>query len=86
MRLGGFDYILQPAPYSEIEEAVARALQDIKEKEPAEPLAAGRNGGRDAGLYRQQQQPVASAIDYNPEKPGPGYLPGGDRRGDFLKP
>ena len=34
VRLGGGDNILQPAPYSEIEDAVLRALDDIKEKAP----------------------------------------------------
>src|SRR5699024_4811378 len=63
VRLGGFDYILQPAPYSEIEEAVARALQDIKEKEPAEmPQPAETAGGTPA--YTGSSSPVASAIDY----------------------
>ena len=33
VRLGGFDYILQPAPYRDIERAVLRALDDIKEKD-----------------------------------------------------
>ena len=47
VRLGGFDYILQPAPYSEIEDAVLRALDDIKEKAPV----SGQNlPGRD--LFR----------------------------------
>ena len=104
VRLGGFDYILQPAPYSEIEEAVARALQDIKEKEPAEmPQPAETAGGTPA--YTGSSSPVASAqgaeyvntvfcrnrrnelineADFR--LAGPGYLPGGDRRGDFLKP
>ena len=39
VRLGGFDYILQPAPYSDIESAVARAIMDIHEKSHADPPA-----------------------------------------------
>lgn len=63
VRLGGFDYILQPAPYSEIEEAVARALQDIKEKEPAEPPQPAETAGG-TPAYTGSSSPVASAIDY----------------------
>ena len=63
IRLGGFDYILQPAPYSEIEEAVARALQDIKEKEPAEPPQPAETAGG-TPAYTGSSSPVASAIDY----------------------
>lgn len=63
VRLGGFDYILQPAPYSEIEEAVSRALRDIKEKEPSEPPRPAKpSGGMPA--YTGSSSPVASAIDY----------------------
>ena len=31
MKLGGFDYILQPAPYEEIEEALLRAVGKVRE-------------------------------------------------------
>ncbi len=63
VRLGGFDYILQPAPYSEIEAAIARALQDIKEKEPAD-LPQPVEEADKKPTYTGSSSPVASAIDY----------------------
>ena len=63
VRLGGFDYILQPAPYSEIEAAVARALQDIKEKEPHTSDHPAEPDGQPPA-YTGSSSPVASAIDY----------------------
>ncbi len=61
VRLGGFDYILQPAPYSEIEGAVRRALTDIKEKEPA-PIRQVQE--KAPSEYTGSSSPVASAIEY----------------------
>ena len=62
IRLGGFDYILQPAPYSEIENAVSRAMQDIREKEP-EVQGKKSHESMDGDTYVGSSSPVASAID-----------------------
>lgn len=32
LRLGGFDYIMQPAPYEQVADAVSRALDNVKEE------------------------------------------------------
>lgn len=32
LRLGGFDYIMQPAPYEQVVDAVSRALDNVKEE------------------------------------------------------
>ena len=78
IRLGGFDYILQPAPYRDIERAILRALDDIKEKdvpteEPPRP-----------GILRQRLhrflQPRFQRHRIHPPESGPGHLPGGDCR------
>ena len=63
IRLGGFDYILQPAPYSEIEAAVIRAIEDIKEKKP-EVHETKTSQTMDGDSYTGSSSPVASAIDY----------------------
>ena len=63
IRLGRFDYILQPAPYSEIENAISRAMQDIREKEP-EVQKKKINESMDGDTYTGSSSPVASAIDY----------------------
>ena len=31
LRLGGFDYIMQPAPYEQVADAASRALDNVKE-------------------------------------------------------
>jgi two-component system, response regulator YesN len=61
VKLGGFDYILQPAPYSEIEAAVRRAMADIKEKEPHE---REKTQEKHTMEYKGSSSPVASAIEY----------------------
>lgn len=63
IRLGGFDYILQPAPYSEIEAAVIRAIEDIKEKKP-EVHETKTSQTMNGDSYTGSSSPVASAIDY----------------------
>ena len=63
IRLGGFDYILQPAPYSEIEASVIRAIEDIKEKKP-EVHETKTSQTMDGDSYTGSSSPVASAIDY----------------------
>lgn len=35
LRLGGFDYIMQPAPYEQVADAVSRALDNVKEERAA---------------------------------------------------
>lgn len=35
LRLGGFDYIMQPAPYEQVANAVSRALENVKEERAA---------------------------------------------------
>lgn len=35
LRLGGFDYIMQPAPYEQVADAVSRALDNVKEERVA---------------------------------------------------
>ena len=37
MHLGAFDYIIQPAPYSEISQVTARAVKDVQRPERANP-------------------------------------------------
>ena len=62
IRLGGFDYILQPAPYRDIERAILRALDDIKEKDvPTEEPPVPESSGSD---YTGSSSPVSSAIEY----------------------
>ncbi|MDO4293595.1 MAG: helix-turn-helix domain-containing protein [Eubacteriales bacterium] len=68
VRLGGFDYILQPAPYSEIEAAVRRAIDDIREKEPSRPekvrKEAAEPSKEGAPEYAGYSAPAARAIEY----------------------
>ncbi len=66
VRLGGFDYILQPAPYSEIEATVARAVADIKEKMPPKPPAdeTADSASEPSNEYSGISTTVANAIEY----------------------
>lgn len=49
VRLGGFDYIIQPAPYSEIRNAVEKALEDVR-------AARQHNDLREMGTAFHQQR------------------------------
>ncbi len=65
VRLGGFDYILQPAPYSDIESAVARAIMDIHEKSHADPPARPpKDSTEHPAHYAGSSNSVARAIEY----------------------
>ena len=57
VRLGGFDYIIQPAPYSEIAQAVSKAVQDVLQEREQFQL-------QDMGKAFHQQEPaiVASVL------------------------
>ena len=50
VRLGGFDYIIQPAPYSEIAQAVSKAVQDVLQEREQLQL-------QDMGKAFHQQEP-----------------------------
>lgn len=62
VQLGGFDYILQPAPYSEIEAAVIRAAADLKGKTVQNPDPAQSNP--DDVIPVTDDSSIAQAIDY----------------------
>lgn len=68
VKLGSFDYILQPAPYAEIEAAVQRAAGKVREAENqrrysayAEYRGADADGAAQAGA---DKTPVQKAMDY----------------------
>lgn len=66
VKLGSFDYILQPAPYEEIEAALERAVGKVRETEKLrryyryEDYRSG--GAPEAG--NQEESPVRRAMDY----------------------
>ena len=65
VRRGGFDYILQPAPYSEIEKALARAIADIHEKgDLVHTPKSAREPADRINAYSGSKGPVAQAIEY----------------------
>lgn len=67
VKLGSFDYILQPAPYEEIEEALERAVGRVRETERLrryyeyEDYRSGAGEPEEAGGDRS---PVQRAMDY----------------------
>lgn len=72
VRLGSFDYILQPARYEEITQAVGRAIGKLRENqqryaakpEPAKP-DAGMSALQDVDMPPgEETQPVSLAIQY----------------------
>lgn len=65
MRLGGFDYILQPAPYCEIEAAVSRAIKDIQEKGGSTPAKSSQKAPAiQPTHYAGSSEAVSQAIEY----------------------
>lgn len=56
VRLGGFDYIVQPAPYAQVIEAVRKAVQDVRMEKAAQEL-------QDRGaLFDVQQKVIADNL------------------------
>lgn len=67
VKLGSFDYILQPAPYAEIEAAVERAACKVREAENERRYEAYvRYHGEEDGEAesRTERTPVQRAMDY----------------------
>lgn len=68
VRLGSFDYILQPAPYDEIEAAVQRAAGKVREAENQRRYNAyvEYRGDAESGGEREErgQTPVQKAMEY----------------------
>lgn len=67
VKLGSFDYILQPAPYAEIEAAVERAAGKVREAENQRRYSAYvRYRGEDEAKLPDdaEQTPVRRAMDY----------------------
>ena len=67
VKLGSFDYILQPAPYAEIEAAVERAAGKVREAENQRRYTAYvQYRGEDAGAAEEEteQSPIHRAMDY----------------------
>lgn len=56
VRLGGFDYIMQPAPYEQVVEAVKRAIKDARAEQASKAL-------QDRGaVLDQKKQEIASTL------------------------
>lgn len=67
VKLGSFDYILQPAPYAEIEAAVERAAGKVREAENQRRYNAYvtyRGGDVEESTETVEQTPVHRAMDY----------------------
>lgn len=67
VKLGSFDYILQPAPYEEIEAAVERAAGKVKESENLRRYSAYEKYRDENGEHEEQsaeQTPIRRAMDY----------------------
>lgn len=66
VKLGSFDYILQPAPYSEIEAAVERAAGRVREVENQRKYSAyvQYRGENNEEPGETEQTPVQKAMDY----------------------
>lgn len=67
VKLGSFDYILQPAPYAEIEAAVERAAGKVREAENQRRYNAYvryRGGNSEEEKTEVEQTPVHRAMDY----------------------
>ncbi len=69
MKLGSFDYILQPAPYAEIEAAVERAAGKVREAENQRRYNAyAKYRGEDESAEKEpdktEQTPIQRAMTY----------------------
>ena len=67
VKLGSFDYILQPAPYAEIEAAVERAAGKVREAENQRRYNAYvryRGEDSEAAQQKPEQTPVHRAMEY----------------------
>lgn len=67
VKLGSFDYILQPAPYEEIEEAVSSAMGKIQKNEKLQQyLLENEKADNETKLPNRPEDhmPVQKAIDY----------------------
>lgn len=68
VKLGGFDYILQPAPYEEIEKALERVVGKVRETEKLRRYYTYedyRNGsGGPAEKEEREQGPVQRAMEF----------------------
>lgn len=88
VKLGSFDYILQPAPYAEIEAAVERAACKVREAENERRYEAYvRYRGEEDGEAesRTERTPVQRGDGLHPPQHRQGPEPGGNRRGDLPK-
>lgn len=69
VKLGSFDYILQPAPYEEIEEAVSSAIGRVQKNERLARFMVENNQKEEAAESKLppdsgERMPVQLAIDY----------------------
>lgn len=67
VKLGSFDYILQPAPYAEIEAAVARAAGKVREAENQRRYSAYEQYRGEAEAQQPdeaEQPPIHRAMEY----------------------
>lgn len=67
VKLGSFDYILQPAPYEEIEAAVERAVGKVRETENQRRYSAYarfHEASTDEQRAEAEQTPIRRAMDY----------------------
>ena len=68
VKLGSFDYILQPAPYEEIEEALIRAAGKMRETAKLRRYynyEGYRSSAQDQGPWREESPgPVREAMEY----------------------
>lgn len=73
LRLGGFDYIMQPAPYEQVADAVSRALDNVKEEWAALEARRGAVGAEPAehgsGEYEQRGVHAAAGAQCNGGNP-----------------
>ncbi len=66
VKLGSFDYILQPAPYDEIEAAIANAILRVRESETLKRYYDYENfrGEDDLSQSEDLRSPLQRAMDY----------------------
>jgi len=91
VKLGSFDYILQPAPYAEIEAAVERAAGKVREAENQRRYNAyAKYRGEDGKCGERAGQDGADTDtardDVYPAKHRQGFKPRGDCRCNLFEP
>ena len=56
VRLGGFDYIMQPAPYGQVVETVERALREVRDERASQELQTR------GALFDRQKKEIAATL------------------------